>query len=212
MAERQVSIGGTTYPLPRPFLVLATQNPIESEGVYPLPEAQRDRFLMRIPVDYPTSAEEHEIVATGIACPQPPRTGSSRSTTSSACRTPPARSTSTRWCRTTPCASCSPPATRPSYGLARSTASSPTGPARAPASASSTPAGPWPSSAAATTSLPQDIYDVAYDVLNHRLVLSFDAVADGVTVDDVLVAPAHQGDGPPAVTGGAGPAAPRPRW
>ena len=62
MAERQVSLGGVTYPLPRPFLVLATQNPIESEGVYPLPEAQRDRFLMRIPVDYPTAREEHEIV------------------------------------------------------------------------------------------------------------------------------------------------------
>ena len=45
MAERQVSIGGVTHPLPDPFLVLATQNPIESEGVYPLPEAQRDRFL-----------------------------------------------------------------------------------------------------------------------------------------------------------------------
>ena len=62
MAERQVSLGGVTYPVPSPFLVLATQNPIESEGVYPLPEAQRDRFLMRIPVDYPTPAEEHEIV------------------------------------------------------------------------------------------------------------------------------------------------------
>ena len=55
MAERQVSLGGRTYPVPSPFLVLATQNPIESEGVYPLPEAQRDRFLMRIPVDYPTA-------------------------------------------------------------------------------------------------------------------------------------------------------------
>ena len=62
MAERQVSLGGRTYPVPSPFLVLATQNPIESEGVYALPEAQRDRFLMRIPVDYPTAAEEHEIV------------------------------------------------------------------------------------------------------------------------------------------------------
>ena len=54
MAERHVSIGGTTHPVPTPFLVLATQNPIESEGVYPLPEAQRDRFLMKIVVDYPT--------------------------------------------------------------------------------------------------------------------------------------------------------------
>ena len=48
--------------MPQPFLVLATQNPIESEGVYPLPEAQRDRFLMKITVDYPTAAEEREIV------------------------------------------------------------------------------------------------------------------------------------------------------
>jgi len=62
MAERQVSLGGQRYPLPNPFLVLATQNPIESEGVYPLPEAQRDRFLMKITVDYPTAAEEREIV------------------------------------------------------------------------------------------------------------------------------------------------------
>jgi MoxR-like ATPase len=62
MAERQVSLGGHSYPLPDPFLVLATQNPIESEGVYPLPEAQRDRFLMKVPVTYPSPAEELEIV------------------------------------------------------------------------------------------------------------------------------------------------------
>ncbi len=62
MAERQVSVGGVTFPMPKPFLVLATQNPIESEGVYPLPEAQRDRFLMKIVVDYPTPLEEVEIV------------------------------------------------------------------------------------------------------------------------------------------------------
>ena len=62
MAERQISIGGETFKLPRPFLVLATQNPIESEGVYPLPEAQRDRFLMKIVIDYPTPSEEVEIV------------------------------------------------------------------------------------------------------------------------------------------------------
>ncbi|XVQ08533.1 AAA family ATPase [Spirillospora sp. CA-255316] len=58
MAERQVSIGGRTFRVPSPFLVLATQNPIESEGVYQLPEAQRDRFLMKIDVGYPTEAQE----------------------------------------------------------------------------------------------------------------------------------------------------------
>jgi len=63
MAEHQVSIAGTTKKVPEPFLVLATQNPIESEGVYPLPEAQRDRFLMKIVVGYPTAAEEAQIVA-----------------------------------------------------------------------------------------------------------------------------------------------------
>ncbi|MEQ8716242.1 MAG: AAA family ATPase [Acidimicrobiales bacterium] len=72
MAERQVSIGGQTFPAPDPFLVLATQNPIESEGVYPLPEAQRDRFLMKIVVDHPSAAEEVEIVnRMGVSPPVP---------------------------------------------------------------------------------------------------------------------------------------------
>ncbi|MFZ4583939.1 MAG: AAA family ATPase [Acidimicrobiia bacterium] len=62
MAERHVSIGGNTHSVPEPFLVLATQNPIESEGVYPLPEAQRDRFLMKVVVPLPTPAEEMQIV------------------------------------------------------------------------------------------------------------------------------------------------------
>jgi MoxR-like ATPase len=62
MAEKQVSIGGTTYPVPRPFIVIATQNPVESEGVYPLPEAQRDRFLLKIDVPYPRGNEEFEIL------------------------------------------------------------------------------------------------------------------------------------------------------
>jgi len=62
MAERQVSVGGTTYPLPQLFLVMATQNPIEQEGTYPLPEAQMDRFLMHIMVDYPAPETEHLIL------------------------------------------------------------------------------------------------------------------------------------------------------
>ena len=72
MAEHQVSIGGQTFPVPEPFLVLATQNPIESEGVYPLPEAQRDRFLMKIVIGYPTAGEEVEIVyRMGVHPPEP---------------------------------------------------------------------------------------------------------------------------------------------
>ncbi|HEV8199332.1 MAG TPA: AAA family ATPase [Candidatus Polarisedimenticolia bacterium] len=62
MQERQVTIGDTTYPLDRPFLVLATQNPIEQEGTYPLPEAQVDRFMLKIKVDYPNKQEEREIL------------------------------------------------------------------------------------------------------------------------------------------------------
>ncbi|MCW2690982.1 MAG: ATPase associated with various cellular, 3 [Mycobacterium sp.] len=72
MAERHVSIGGKTYPMPKPFLVMATQNPIENEGVYPLPEAQRDRFLFKINVDYPTPEEEREIIyRMGVTPPEP---------------------------------------------------------------------------------------------------------------------------------------------
>ncbi len=62
MAELQVTIGDATYPLPRPFLVLATQNPIEQEGTYTLPEAQLDRFMFKVHVDYPTGDQELEIM------------------------------------------------------------------------------------------------------------------------------------------------------
>jgi MoxR-like ATPase len=62
MQERQVTIGGQSHPLPRPFLVMATQNPIEQEGTYPLPEAQTDRFLFKLVVDYPSEDVEHRLV------------------------------------------------------------------------------------------------------------------------------------------------------
>src|SRR5205085_5385646 len=62
MQERQVTIGDTTYKLPDPFLVMATQNPLEQEGTYPLPEAQLDRFMLKLKVDYPTKAEERQIL------------------------------------------------------------------------------------------------------------------------------------------------------
>ena len=62
MAERQITVGSTTYPLPDVFLVMATQNPIEQEGTYPLPEAQLDRFLLHVKVDYPDAAAEQQIL------------------------------------------------------------------------------------------------------------------------------------------------------
>lgn len=74
MQERKISVGGADHPLPDPFFVLATQNPVEQEGTYPLPEAQLDRFLFMIQVDYPTAAEEREIMrtaaGTGVGKPQ----------------------------------------------------------------------------------------------------------------------------------------------
>ena len=67
MQERQVTIGDHTYPMDRPFLVMATQNPIEQEGTYPLPEAQVDRFLMKVVIGYPTQDEEREIIRMNIS-------------------------------------------------------------------------------------------------------------------------------------------------
>jgi MoxR-like ATPase len=67
MEERQVTVDGRTHPLPRPFLVLATQNPIESEGTYPLPEAQLDRFLLRVSVGYPDAGSEVELLRRRVA-------------------------------------------------------------------------------------------------------------------------------------------------
>jgi len=72
MAEKQVSIAGQTFPMKKPFIVIATQNPIESEGVYPLPEAQRDRFLLKVDVPYPKGNEEFEILRRMSVTPPTP--------------------------------------------------------------------------------------------------------------------------------------------
>ena len=66
MQERQITIGDETFKLPHPFLVLATQNPIEQEGTYPLPEAQVDRFMLKVFLDYPTKAEERQIIRANV--------------------------------------------------------------------------------------------------------------------------------------------------
>src|SRR5881296_616487 len=71
MQERKASIGGVDHPMKNPFFVLATQNPIEQEGTYPLPEAQLDRFLFLVKVDYPSDAEEEQIMRLGSADLQP---------------------------------------------------------------------------------------------------------------------------------------------
>jgi MoxR-like ATPase len=71
MQEHEVTIGQTTYPLPDPFFVIATQNPIEQEGTYPLPEAQLDRFMFNIKVDYPSLAEEEQILGSTTSGEKP---------------------------------------------------------------------------------------------------------------------------------------------
>ena len=73
MQERQVTIGRETFAVPNPFLVMATQNPIESEGTYPLPEAQVDRFMMKVVVNYPSPPEEHAIVERALQPAAPPQ-------------------------------------------------------------------------------------------------------------------------------------------
>jgi MoxR-like ATPase len=75
MQERQVTIGEESFPLDQPFLVLATQNPLEQEGTYPLPEAQQDRFMMKVIVDYPTKEEELQIMRLNVQGGKPPQIG-----------------------------------------------------------------------------------------------------------------------------------------
>ena len=70
MQEKQVTLGKESYPLPKPFIVLATQNPIEQEGTYPLPEAQVDRFMFKLKVQYPSLEEELQVVQR-MGRPQP---------------------------------------------------------------------------------------------------------------------------------------------
>jgi MoxR-like ATPase len=185
MAEHQVSIGGKTYPLPRPFLTLATQNPIEQEGVYPLPEAQRDRFLMKVVVGYPTDSEEREIVyrmgvnppvaqqvldpamllrlqdaADGVFVHSALVDHAVRLVL--ATRTPAAHGLAD----VAPLISygASP---RASLGLVAAT--------RALALMRGR-----------DYALPQDLQDVAPDILRHRLVLSYDALADGVPAEYIV--------------------------
>jgi MoxR-like ATPase len=185
MAERQVSLGGVTYPLPQPFLVLATQNPIESEGVYPLPEAQRDRFLMRIPVDYPTAHEEHEIVNRARVAPVEPAMLLSTDDVlglQAAARAVDVDPAVQDYAVRLVLATRDPKAHGVDIGELLAFGASPR------ASIGLVHAGRALALLRGREHLlPQDVYDVAYDVLNHRLVLSFDAVADDVTVDDVLV-------------------------
>ena len=185
MQEEQVTIGGSTYRVPLPFIVMATQNPIESEGTYPLPEAQVDRFLMKIIVDYPTPGEEAAVVGRSL---QPP--------------------VNVRECLSLAdlerhsAAVAAIAVDREIIGYAVTLADA----TRHPGNYSlgqldsliefgASPRGPigLVQAARALALLRgrshvevQDVRDLAPDVLRHRMVLSYDALSDGVTVDDLL--------------------------
>jgi len=185
MSAQQVSIAGTTYPVPRPFLVLATQNPIESEGVYPLPEAQRDRFLMKILVEYPDRAEEIEIVQRMSV--NPPHAQQVLGLDDLV---------------RLQAASDAVFAHRAIVDYAVRLVQSTRAPADngMPELASAIEYGASPRASLGLVAgaralsllrgrdyvLPQDVVDVAHDVLRHRLVLSYEALADGLLVDDLI--------------------------
>lgn len=185
MAEHQVSVGGVTREVPEPFLVLATQNPIESEGVYPLPEAQRDRFLMKVLIGYPSPAEELEIVhRMGV---HPPR--ATQVLTLEQLRALQDAvgeiyvdhgvvdyAVNLVLATRTPATFGLPElAELISYGASPRASLGLVAGARALALLRGR-----------SYALPQDVFDVAPDVLRHRLVLSYEALAQGVGVEHIL--------------------------
>jgi MoxR-like ATPase len=185
MQEQQVTIGGTTYEVPLPFIVMATQNPIESEGTYPLPEAQVDRFLMKILVDYPSVGEEAAVVGRSLADPAAVRERLSLGELR-------------RHAQTAQTVLVDRDVIGYAVALADAT--------RHPAAHGlqelvpliefgASPRGPIGLVQAARVLALlrgrghvgcEDIRDLAPDVLRHRIVLSYDALSDGVTADDLL--------------------------
>jgi MoxR-like ATPase len=185
MQERQVTIAGETHKVPDPFLVMATQNPIETEGTYPLPEAQVDRFMMKVLVGYPSEEEEFVIVerVTGVAAAV------------AAVATTEELSALQRQCRT---GYVDPSLTQYAVRLASAT--------RDPdrfgikdlakyLSYGASPRGPIHLIEGARALaflrgrdylLPEDVTDMAPDVLRHRLVLTYEALADGITPDEII--------------------------
>lgn len=185
MAERQVSIGGQTFPVPAPFLVLATQNPIESEGVYPLPEAQRDRFMMKVVVDYPTPSEELEIVhRMGVHPPE----ASEVLSLDELIRLQAAADAIyvdhgvVDYAVSLVLATRSPA----QYGLPELTDLIAYGASPRASLALVAGARALALMRGRSYAVPQDVFDLAPDVLRHRLVLSYEALAQGRTVEQIL--------------------------
>ncbi len=185
MQEQQVTIGGVTHPVPLPFIVMATQNPIESEGTYPLPEAQVDRFLMKILVDYPSTGEEAAVVGRSL---QPPPIVRERLSLRDLGRYGEAAGSVLVDREVIGYAVAIADATRhpQAHGL----------PGLEPLiEFGASPRGPIGLVQAARALallrgrghvVGDDIRDLAFDVLRHRIVLSYDALSEGVDADTVL--------------------------
>jgi MoxR-like ATPase len=186
MQEHQVTIGTESFRVPEPFLVMATQNPIESEGTYPLPEAQIDRFLFKVIVDYPTLGEEASIVGRSLS---PPEDVQVRLSMADLLRYQRAAQEIFVDREVVAYAVQLVDGTRnpERYGL---------GDLRQLIQYGSSPRGAIGMVQAARAlallrgrrhALCDDVRDLAADVLRHRIVLSYDALSDGVSTDDILV-------------------------
>jgi MoxR-like ATPase len=185
MQERQVTIGGETHRVPEPFLVMATQNPIETEGTYPLPEAQVDRFMMKVVVDYPSEVEEFVIVERMTGSPTPVR---------------PVVDTRqlVELRRETEKVYVDPSLIQHAVRLATATRKPEELGIPEVAKYIMYGASPRASINMILTAralafvrgreyvLPQDVEDIALDVMRHRLVLSYEALSDGVSSDMIL--------------------------
>jgi MoxR-like ATPase len=185
MQERQVTIGRETYPLPDPFLVMATQNPIESEGTYPLPEAQVDRFMLKVLIGYPSPTEEFVIVD---------RIATGQDSAGRALE--PEQLVALQ--RAADAVFVDPALTE--YAVKLSNATRDISAVGLPELARYVTYGASPRASinlilagralalvrGREYALPEDLREIAPDVLRHRLVLSYEALADGVTPDDVV--------------------------
>jgi MoxR-like ATPase len=187
MQEHQVTIGKTSHRVPEPFLVLATQNPIESDGTYPLPEAQVDRFLMKVVVDYPNFSEEMTIVARSLVDP-PTITSILSLEQLQALQAHTAQVYVDRLVAEYAVALCDATRQPATYNLAElagyiAYGASPRGSINLVAAARALAVLRGRSYA-----LPQDVQELARDVLRHRLVLTYQALAEQVTPDSLLTA------------------------
>ena len=186
MQEHQVTIGGVTHPVPDPFFVVATQNPIESEGVYQLPDAQRDRFMMKIVLDHPSAARGDGDHRPHVGEPAGRRAGDRprRAEGPAAQVRHRVRRPQRLAVRRRPRAG--DPQPRRCSGSASCGRRSASAPAPAPASTSSRGARALALIRGRTYATPQDVFDVAPEVLRHRLLLTYDALARDITPDMIV--------------------------